>query len=104
MTTSPAVEDQEDAEKVFSKSILVSAIRCLITYIFVPFIAPLIGLASGVGPVLGITIGTVAIIANFVSIRRFWKADHRWKKPVTVLHLGVVVLLVILLVIDFGQL
>lgn len=97
-------DDQVEAERVFSKSILVSAIRCTLTYVIIPFVAPLIGFISDVGPIIGIIIGTIALVANVVSIRRFWKADHKYKKHVTVLHIGVMILLVMLLVRDFGQL
>jgi multisubunit Na+/H+ antiporter MnhB subunit len=83
---------------------MVSGIRCVLTYLILPFATPLIGLAPGVGPVVGLVVGTVAIAANALSIRRFWRADHRWKKPVTALHGGVIVLLVILLYLDVTQL
>ncbi len=79
---------------------MISGIRCVLTYVILPFVAPLIGLAPGVGPVIGLIVGTVAIAANVFSIRRFWQADHRWKKQVTVLHVSVILLLVILLFLD----
>ena len=44
--------------------------------------------------------GTVALVANAVSIRRFWRADHRLKWPMTFVHIGIMVLLVILIVED----
>ena len=94
----------DEAQRGFSRSIMISGIRCVLTYVVLPFFAPLIGLAPGVGPVVGLTVGTVAIVANVFSIRRFWRADHRWKKPVTVLHVSVIVLLVILLYLDIAQL
>jgi hypothetical protein len=93
-----------DAQRGFSRSIVVSAIRCTLTYVVLPFVTPLIGLAPGVGPAVGLAVGTVAITANVLSIRRFWRADHRWKRPVTVLHSGVIVLLSILLYLDASQL
>lgn len=107
MTSSNDVDtaDTNDAaQKGFSRSILISGIRCTLTYVILPFVAPLVGLAPGVGPVLGLLIGIPAIAANVFSIRRFWRADHPWKKPVTVLHVGVIILLVILIVLDVQQL
>lgn len=92
------------AEQGFSRSIVISGIRCTLTYVVLPFIAPWIGLAPGVGPVVGLTVGVVAIAANIFSIRRFWKADHRWKFPATALHLSVLTLLAILMVLDVNQL
>ena len=92
------------AERGFSRSIVVSGIRCTLTYVILPFVAPWIGLAPGVGPTIGLLVGTVAIAANVFSIRRFWRADHHWKVPATVLHGAVLVLLTILMVLDIRQL
>lgn len=76
----------------------------MLTYVILPFVAPLINLAPGVGPVIGLVVGTVAIAANGFSIRRFWRADHPWKKPVTGLHAAVIVLLLVLLYLDLAEL
>lgn len=92
------------AQRGFSRSILISAVRCTLTYVVLPFFAPLIGLAPGVGPLIGLVVGLIALAANGFSIRRFWRADHPWKKPITVLHVGVIILLVVLLVLDLQQL
>lgn len=92
------------AQQGFSRSILISGIRCVLTYVILPFVTPLIGLAPGVGPSIGLVVGIVAIAANVFSIRRFWKADHHWKKQITVLHVSVIVLLSILLYLDITAL
>ncbi len=89
----------EDAEQVFSQSIIISATRCVLTYVIFPFAAPIVGLA-GVGPWVGVVLSLVAIYFNVYSIRRFWAADHRWKKPMSVLNVGVIILVTILLVLD----
>ncbi len=91
-------------ERAFSVSIVISAIRCTLTYVVLPFALPLLGLAPGVGPVLGITIGVVAIAANVFSIRRFWRAQHRWRRPITVIHIGVIGLLLVLVALDLNAL
>ena len=80
----PAGTAQEDAQRAFNMSIIVSGIRCTLAYVVLPFITPLIGLAPGVGPAIGIPVASVAIVANVVSIRRFWRAQHPWRKPITV--------------------
>jgi hypothetical protein len=103
-TAPTAPSPAEVAQRTFSISILISAVRCLLTYIVLPFVAPLIGLAPSVGPVIGIVVGVVALVANAVSIRRWWRADHRLKWPMTCIHVGVMVLLVILVVTDLADL
>ncbi|MGH9138503.1 MAG: hypothetical protein ACRD0G_15900 [Acidimicrobiales bacterium] len=100
----PRAGRTSDARRAFSTSMLVSAIRCTLTYVVLPFVAPALGLATGVGPFVGIPIGVVAIAANVVSIRRFWLADHKWRWGYTAIGLGVIVLLLTLLVGDVAQL
>lgn len=104
VTSTEDVPTVDAAQKGFNRSILISAVRCTLTYVVLPFLAPLIGLAPGVGPSIGLVVGVVAIAANVFSIRRFWRADHPWKKPITALHGGVIVLLVVLMVLDLRQL
>lgn len=103
-SSSTATTTADDAQRGFSRSIVVSGIRCVLTYVVLPFVTPFLGFAPGTGPVIGLVIGTVALAANVLSIRRFWRADHRWKKPVTALHLGVIVLLLILMYLDVAAL
>jgi hypothetical protein len=92
------------AQRAFSTSVLVSATRCILTYLVLPFLLPALGLAAGVGPAIGIPVGLVAIAANVATIRRFWAADHRWRWAYTALAAVVIVLLVVLLVEDVGSL
>jgi hypothetical protein len=95
-----------DAEvhKAFSASILVSAVRCLLTYLVLPFAAPLLGVAKGVGPWIGIPLGVVAIAFNVKSIRRFWAADHRLRWAYTAVGTTVIALLLVLLAGDVAEL
>lgn len=107
MATTTTTEGQAadgTAERLFSKSIVISGIRCVLAYLILPFATPFIGLAPGVGAGFGLIIGVVAIAANGFSIRRFWRADHRWKIPVTVIHVAVIALLVVLAVQDVAEL
>ncbi|MDH4280776.1 MAG: hypothetical protein OEW83_22140 [Acidimicrobiia bacterium] len=104
-TTTPDPQAADGtAERLFSKSIVISGIRCVLAYLILPFVTPFIGLAPGVGAGFGLVIGLVAIVANVFSIRRFWRADHRWKIPVTVIHVAVITLLVVLVVQDVLEL
>lgn len=103
-TAAPAPELDDASARSLRFSILVSAVRCTLTYVLLPFVAPFIGLAPGVGPTVGIPIALIALWANLASIRRHWSSDHRWKWPVSMLNAGIIVLLVTLLVLDVGQL
>lgn len=92
------------AQRAFSTSILVSATRCLLTYIVLPFVAPAVGIASDVGPGLGIAIGLVAVGSNILTIRRFHAAQHRWRWAYTAIAVCVIVLLAVLMVQDVADL
>lgn len=93
-----------DAESAFSKSVLVSAVRCTLTYVLIPFVFPLVGFGTGVGPWIGLPIGIAAIIANVVSIRRFHGSDHKWKWPMTTINVGIIGLLTVLVILDAAEL
>ncbi len=92
------------AQRAFSTSVLVSATRCTLTYLVLPFLLPALGLAAGVGPAIGIPVGLVAIASNVATIRRFWAADHRWRWAYTALALTVIALLLVLLAEDIASL
>jgi hypothetical protein len=94
----------DEARRAFQTSIMVATVRCLLMYIVFPFVLPALGIASGVGPLIGIPISIVAIVAIVMSIRRFWRADHSKRWHYTVLGGAVVVFLTILIVIDVGEL
>jgi heme O synthase-like polyprenyltransferase len=100
--TSSSTADQP--ERLFSQSVLISGVRCTLTYVIFPFIFPILGITSGIGSTIGLVIGTIAIVANVFSIRRFHKADHKYKWPVSVLNAGIIVLLVILVALDANEL
>lgn len=89
-----------DAQKAFQTSLLVATVRCLLMYIVFPFVLPAIGVASGVGPIIGIPISVAAITAITMSIRRFWRADHSKRWHYTVLGTTVICFLVYLVVRD----
>jgi hypothetical protein len=91
------------AQRAFSVSILVSATRCILTYLVLPFILPIVGFAAGVGPWLGVPIGVVAIVSNVLTVRRFWAADHKWRWAYTGLALVIVSLLIVLMVRDLAS-
>jgi hypothetical protein len=90
--------------KAFSTSVLVSAVRCLLTYILFPWVLPLLGWASGVGPAIGLVVGVVAIGFNVASIRRFMASGHRYRYWISALNVAVIGLLVVLIVRDVADL
>ena len=86
--------------RVFSTSMVISGVRCALTYVILPFLAPLAGVSSGVGPWIGLPLGLVAIADNVLSIRRFWRSNHRWKWPMSLINGAVIGLLTVLVMMD----
>lgn len=95
--------EEEAAHRVFNFSIIVSAVRCTLTYVVFPFLAPFVGLAD-VGPVIGLIVGVIAIVANIVSIRRMWSAEHKWRVPVSVINVAMIGLVLYLVADDLFEL
>jgi len=93
-----------DAQRLFSVSMAISGLRCLLSYVVLPFVAPAIGAATGVEPYLGIPISVVALYFDVRGLRRFWLADHRYRWHMTVIYLAVMGLVTALLVGDISRL
>jgi hypothetical protein len=93
-----------EARRAFQTSIAVATVRCMLMYVVFPFVLPIIGVASGVGPVVGLIISVVAIVAIVMSIRRFWRADHAKRWHYTVLGTVVIGFMVYLAISDIARL
>lgn len=68
------------AHRAFRVSVVISAVRCLITYLAIPILVPLLSLSGWVAAPVGIALCVVAVVNGVVSVRRFWASDHarRW--------------------------
>jgi hypothetical protein len=102
--TSATVDEQNEAARLFSLSIVISGTRCLLTYIVFPWVLPVLGIAGGVGPVVGVIVGVVAIAFNLLSIRRWRASGHAWRVPLMTLNSVVIVFLLVLVALDVSEL
>ncbi len=92
--------DESETHRIFSASIFLSALRCLLSYIVLPVVLPALGVAKGVGPAIGIPIGVLALTFDYLGIRRFWLADHRQRWAFSALYAVVGTMVLILLIVD----
>ena len=99
-----SLAEPETATRTFSVSMVVSGVRCVLAYVVFPWLLPVLGVTGGVGPGVGLAIGTVAIGFNVWSIVRFWRVDHRLKWIVGPINVAVIVLLLILVGFDIAEL
>jgi hypothetical protein len=101
----PASDADAAARKAFSTSVLVSAVRCLITYVLLPIVAPLVQLTSNTGlTAVGVAVTVVAIVFNVLSIRRFLATGHRWRYLVVTINVAMIAMLTFMMVTDLRQL
>jgi hypothetical protein len=87
---------ERDVQRLFSTSILISAVRCLLSYVVFPILAPTLGAITKVGAAIGIPIGIVALVFDIRAVRRFWLANHKYRWPFTIVY-GIVIALVVTL-------
>jgi hypothetical protein len=104
MPVDAPVASEASARQLVEKSLLISMARCLLTYIVLPFVVPVLGIAAGVTPFVGIVVGLVAIAANVASVRRFWRAEHRYRWHYLALASVIVVALLWLILADLAEL
>lgn len=89
---------------IFSSSILLSATRCLLSYVFFPILAPWLGAVPVVGPAIGIPVAAAALVFDVRAVRRFFIADHRWRWAAAALYFVVMGMVSYLLVRDITHL
>ena len=92
------------AENAFSTSVFISAVRCLLTYLLLPVLGPVVGLAGQRRSHVGTGGGHVSCVAIVASMRRFFRADHRWRWRYTTIGGTILVFLVVQAVIDIAAL
>jgi hypothetical protein len=71
----------QSGESAFNLSLAFAAVRCVIKYILLPFVLPVLGVATNAAAPITLAINVVAIGSIIYSIRRFWQIGyvHRWR-------------------------
>jgi ABC-type iron transport system FetAB permease component len=103
----PRVADEQvinRAERAFNTSLAISAVRCIIQYVILPFVLPVIGVAGEVAIPISLTINVVALGAIWFSLRRFWQVDYKGKWQYLGIALAAVVLLIVFIATDLSKL
>lgn len=81
-------------------SLLISAVRCVITYALIPALGPVIGGLGVLATPLSLALSVVAAVMAVVSLRRVWRADWNGRWGYTAFALTVLVLLAVVITID----
>lgn len=94
--------DRPEAEtyRHFRRSMTISGIRCTLTYVIFPFVLPFLSFMKGVGPVIGMVVGSVALVFDTLTVRRFFEVNHKYRWYFSAIAGAVMGLLLVLLVQD----
>ncbi len=98
------IGDEVDRNAIFgarrstTTSIVISGVRCTITYLLIPILTPFIGILGTLAAPLSIALCLIAIGMGVSGVRRFWIADHRSKWAYT----GFIAVVQVLLVVAIG--
>lgn len=98
--TAPTAKAERAAHRGFRIALVVTGIRCLISYLIIPIGVPILGLSGLVAAPIGLALCVVAVVNGILSLRRFWKADHRSKWVYTWFIAFVFVVLAVAMVSD----
>ena len=90
------------ARRSTTAAIVVSGIRCIITYLLIPILAPVIGISDAASAPVTMALSALAIVMGISGVRRFWIADHRARWAYTGFITVVVALLVVGVVLDLA--
>lgn len=92
---------REDTSRPFETPLLVAGVRCILRYIVLPFVLPLLGVATdaALGIVTGAALGilllldVIAAISIVATLRSLWRRQHprRWQYLLVALALAVLV-------------
>jgi hypothetical protein len=99
----PAKVDEDEVYRSFSLAMVLSGLRCTLSYVILPFVLPALGVLPGVGPWIGIPVGVVALVFDVRGLRRFWIFGHRWRWPMTVLYVLVMMMVSALVGVDVAH-
>lgn len=92
------------AHRAFRISVMASGVRCLITYLLIPVLVPILSLGGWVVAPIGLALCVLAVVNGIVSVRRFWRADHPHRWMYTAFMAVVFVILAIALFSDLNRL
>jgi len=91
------------AHRAFRASLVISGIRCIITYLLIPIAGPVVSAAGLAVLPISIALNLVAFVTGVVSLRRFWMSDHRSKWMYTWFIAVVFAVIIVTLAFDIAK-
>jgi len=90
----------EKVERGFTFAILLSALRCTVQYVILPFVLPWIGVAAAVPAWLTLALSTLALFSLVRNVRYLWRLRHARRWSYVVLTVLVMAALLLFFVLD----
>jgi hypothetical protein len=88
------------ATRTYNLSLMLSAGRCVIQYVVLPFVLPLVGVAGEAATGISLAINLVAILAIIASVRRLWQINYARKWAYLCVAAGALVFIVFFILFD----
>jgi hypothetical protein len=98
----PTAQDVRRSDRVIGSAILVSAVRCTLQYVLLPFVLPFFGLGDALSAVASLVLEGVALLLILFNIRRLWHTS--WRTRYLVMGSIMIVVLTIFLALDIQHL
>lgn len=92
------------AQRALRFGLALSALRCTVQYVVLPFVLPWIGVAGAIPPWLTLALGAIALAALARNVRYLWRLRHARRWSYLLLALVVASSLVIFAAVDLHTL
>jgi hypothetical protein len=92
------------AQRALTFGLLVSAFRCTVQYVLLPFVLPWIGVAASIPPWLTLGLSGLALASIARNVRYLWRLQHARRRSYLALACIVAMALVVFMVVDLQHL
>ena len=94
----------EPARRALTLGLLISALRCTVQYVLLPFVLPWIGVAASIPPWVILVLCGVALASLARNVRYLWRLHHARRWSYLALASIVAAALVLFMVMDLRSL
>lgn len=91
LTNEPTSTDLDRATKTLGSALVLSAIRCTLQYVVLPFVLPIFGLTGTFSTVISLAVAALAVVIILYNMIVLWPTSWRWRY----MGMGAVMLLIL---------
>ncbi|MFN8378835.1 MAG: hypothetical protein U0452_09205 [Anaerolineae bacterium] len=106
--TAPPTSTEEQAavgaKRALTAGLAFSAVRCILMYVILPFVLPIIGITGVFATRADIVINLLAMAALGYSVQRFWRINYKYKVAYTFVAVITVFVLAMFILLDLQEL